>query len=160
MSNPGAKGYHDGREGRPYREPHDTMAHLLKFSPEVGDRRGYEEGRNGGASDRMGIESSPSESDQSQNAALSRSGEEASRGSATEWKDVAGSLKEYRSVRTIAHKLGLSEAEAKKLLESHSDEVRRSMVNSPEGDELYIRRDTGLRSWLRELLAIAQLAAR
>lgn len=56
MSKYGAKGYHDGREGRPSREPNDFLDHLLSSHQDNKEKcredREYRDGYREGKEDR------------------------------------------------------------------------------------------------------------
>jgi hypothetical protein len=77
-----------------------------------------------------------------------------------QWHTVSRLLGEHRNVHSLARDANLTEPVVKSLLEKHSGQIRLSWVNSPLGEALYIRKDTGLLPKLRELLAIAQLVAK
>jgi hypothetical protein len=75
-----------------------------------------------------------------------------------EWTRMAELLGTYRTIRTLAKETKMSEDAVGEILSHHSGDVRKSLVNAPSGEGLYIRRDTGITSRIKEVLAIAQLA--
>jgi hypothetical protein len=74
------------------------------------------------------------------------------------WQVVSGLLTGYQTVDTLAKKSALPSDQVEALLQQHSGEIRTSLLNTPEGETLYILRDTGIIPRVREVLAIAQLA--
>src|ERR1700730_4691137 len=61
-----------------------------------------------------------------------------------QWNIVSRLLGEHRNVHSLARDSNLTEPEVKSLLDKHSEQIRLSWVNSPIGEALYIRKDTGL----------------
>jgi hypothetical protein len=77
-----------------------------------------------------------------------------------EWGRLSPLLTDYRSISSLARDVALPEAVVEEVLNQHATKVRKSMVNSPDGSNLYIRRDTGLIPRLRELAALSSLNLR